>query len=257
MTQDLLRPHLTQPLDEGWNPFLENDAEIGIDFGVFRLSPGGSSRFASGSQEMALLVIEGKGTVSLGGTEVSFDRTSYFEQSPWAVHLPQGEEVAIQADTQTDLAVVRTLNPDKFSPHVYLPHEVEDEHRGQGLLDDTCHRIVRTIFDRRNAPPEARLVLGEVVNFPGKWSSYPPHHHTQPELYYYRFSPEWGYGHGELGESVFRLQQHDLLRITGERDHAQSSPPGIFMYYVWTIRHLPDNPYTGFEFTAPFDSLLR
>ncbi len=31
-------------------------------------------------------------------------------------------------------------------------------------------------------------------------------------------------------------------------DHAQVSAPGYGMYYLWMIRHLPGNPYTGFTF---------
>ena len=137
-----------------------------------------------------------------------------------------------------------------------MPEDVENEHRGKGQLDDTSYRIVRCVFDRRTAPPEARLVLGDVVTFPGRWSSYPPHHHPQGELYYYRFEPDWGYGHGELGEDVYKLYHNDLLRITGLRDHAQTAAPGFHMYYVWTIRHDTGNPYTGFEFTKPFETLL-
>ena len=40
------------------------------------------------------------------------------------------------------------------------------------------------------------MVLGEVVNLPGKWSSYPPHHHPQPECYFYRFDKPMGFGAG-------------------------------------------------------------
>ena len=257
MTQALLRPYLEKPICDGWNPFLENDAETEMEFGIFRLNYDQSHKFRSDIHETALLILKGRGVIWVHGAQTSFDRISWIDQPAWAVHGPKGEEITISADTPTEIAVVRTPNPEMFTPHTYLPDEVEVEHRGKGILDDTCHRIVRTIFDRRNAPAEARLVLGEVVNFPGRWSSYPPHHHPQPELYYYRFSPEWGYGHGELGEAVFKLRGHDLLKITGERDHAQSAPPGICMYYLWTIRHLPGNPYTGFEYTPPFESLLR
>jgi 5-deoxy-glucuronate isomerase len=91
--------------------------------------------------------------------------------------------------------------------------------------------------------------VGEVVSLPGRWSSYPPHHHAQPEIYYYRFDPPQGYGHAELGDEVFKVHQHDLLRITAGNDHAQAAAPGYHMYYLWAIRHLDGNPYTGFEYT--------
>ena len=116
------------------------------------------------------------------------------------------------------------------------------------MVQDACRRNVRLIFDYDNNP-ESNLVLGEVVNYPGRWSSYPPHHHDQPEIYYYRFTEPQGYGHAELGDSVFKVQQNDTMIIPPQLDHAQVSAPGYGMWYLWVIRHLEGNPYTGFEFT--------
>ena len=108
--------------------------------------------------------------------------------------------------------------------------------------------IVRTIFDGRNRP-QAKLVLGEVVTFPGRWSSYPPHHHPQPEIYHYRFTDPRGYGHAELGDDVLKVQQHDTIKILDFNDHSQVAAPGYGMYYIWAIRHLDGDPYTVPEFT--------
>ena len=93
-------------------------------------------------------------------------------------------------------------------------------------------------------------MLGEVVNLPGDWSSYPPHHHAQPEIYHYRFTAPQGYGHAELGDEVFKIRQYDTLKIPAGLDHAQCAAPGYGMYYSWVIRHLPGRPYTAPEFTA-------
>jgi 5-deoxy-glucuronate isomerase len=133
---------------------------------------------------------------------------------------------------------------------------LESEHRGKGQLNDTAYRIVRTIFDIRNRPT-TKLVLGEVINFPGRWSSYPPHHHSQPEIYHYRFTKPQGYGHGELGEEVLRLKQNDTVKILNEKDHSQTAAPGYGMYYIWVIRHLKDNNYTVPEFTEAHQWLLK
>ncbi len=255
MVDDLLTQFRNKSLERGWNPFLENDEETQLDFGIFLLEPGQSQTF-SDEQETAILVLKGSGDLVIDNNQAAFDRTSLIEQSPWSVHSPPNTTVTVKAVTQTELAITKTPNAKTFPQRIYLPDEVESEHRGKGQMDDTSYRIVRCVFDRRNAPAEANLVLGEVINFPGRWSSYPPHHHSQPELYYYRFEPDWGYGHGELGETVYKLKNHDLLRITDERDHSQVSAPGFHMYYLWTIRHFQDNPYTGFEFTPPFEKLL-
>src|SRR5690606_22287859 len=119
-----------------------------------------------------------------------------------------------------------------------------------GQVRDRSLRFVRTIFDRRNSPPEVELVLGEVVTFPGGWSSYPPHHHPQPEIYHYRVTAPQGYGHAELGERVLKVRDRDTVCIPAGTDHAQCAAPGYGMYYAWVIRHLPDLPYTVPEFTA-------
>jgi 5-deoxy-glucuronate isomerase len=114
-------------------------------------------------------------------------------------------------------------------------------------VQNACLRNVRLIFDRTTRP-ESNLVLGEVVNYPGRWSSYPPHHHDQPEIYHYRFTAPHGYGHAELGDDVVKVREGDTVVIPPGRDHAQVSAPGYGMYYLWMIRHLPGNPYTGFTF---------
>ena len=125
-----------------------------------------------------------------------------------------------------------------------------NEPRGRGQVGGRALRYVRTIFDRTNSPPEVELVLGEVVTFPGGWSSYPPHHHPQHEIYHYRFTEPQGYGHAELGEEVVKVKQYDTIKIPAGLDHAQCAAPGYGMYYSWVIRHLPDKPYTVPEFTA-------
>jgi 5-deoxy-glucuronate isomerase len=86
------------------------------------------------------------------------------------------------------------------------------------------------------------------VNYPGRWSSYPPHHHDQPEIYHYRFTDPDGYGHAELGDDVLKVRTNDTVFIPPGLDHGQVSAPGYGMYYLWMIRHLPGNPYTGFTF---------
>lgn len=241
---------------DGWNPLLEDDPEVQMVFGIFRIPEGDSHTFHAEIDETALLLLNGKGDLTLDDETISFQRSSLIEENPLSVHTCRDTAVTVDAETECEFAVVRTANPEAFPNKIHYPADVAIDHRGKGILDNACYRIVRMIFDRTNSPEQVRLVLGEVVNFPGRWSSYPPHHHPQPELYYYRFNPDWGYGHGELGEDVYKLRHHDLLRITGERDHVQTVAPGFHMYYLWTVRHLPGDPYTGWEYTAPFDTLL-
>ena len=148
-------------------------------------------------------------------------------------------------------------NKERFKGRVYSPDNIATEHRGKDQLDDTCYRLVRLAFDDTISPKEAKLVIGEVLNFPGKWSSYPPHHHSQPELYYYELSPAWGYGHGELGDDVYKIKNGDVLAITDNKTHSQTSAPGFHMYYLWAIRHDDKKRYNGFTYIKSFENMLE
>jgi 5-deoxy-glucuronate isomerase len=122
-------------------------------------------------------------------------------------------------------------------------------------VQGACEREVRLIFDRATRP-YSNLVVGEVINFPGRWSSYPPHRHEQPEIYHYRFTKPQGYGHAELGERVFKVRHGDTLKIVAGETHAQVSAPGYGMYYLWIVRHLDAAPYTGFTFDSDHEWTL-
>lgn len=98
------------------------------------------------------------------------------------------------------------------------------------------------MFDYDNAP-YSNMVMGEVFNQPGRWSSYPPHHHPQPEVYYYQFDPPQGFGACFNGDDVFKSTDGAYCTITDGNDHEQVTAPGYTMYYVWMIRHIDGDPW--------------
>jgi 5-deoxy-glucuronate isomerase len=86
-------------------------------------------------------------------------------------------------------------------------------------------------------------VLGEVVTYPGKWSSYPPHHHPQPEIYHYRIRPPQGFGLTAIGEEALVLHDRDPAVIPAGAVHPHAAAPGYALFYIWVIRHLDGNRY--------------
>jgi 5-deoxy-glucuronate isomerase len=227
----------------------DRDNETGIGLGVLVLRAGEALQ-ACPAGETAWLLMQGRVRVAVSGTAHDFARSSLFDESASCVHVAAGTDVSFSALEDTELTVYDCANARSFAPRTFRPTDVPNEHRGRGQVRDRSLRFVRTIFDRRNSPEQVELVLGEVVTFPGGWSSYPPHHHAQPEIYHYRFTAPQGYGHAELGEAVHKVRQNDTICIPAGLDHAQCAAPGYGMYYSWVIRHLPGNPYTVPEFTA-------
>jgi 5-deoxy-glucuronate isomerase len=201
--------------------------------------------------ETAWLLLSGALDVTVDGRKVRLERSSLFDEGPQVVHVSAGTPLAYERLKDCELLVLAAKNPQRFAARTYT--QVKDEHRGKGKVHDAAYRFVRTAFDGTNAPPEATLVLGEVINFPGRWSSYPPHHHPQPELYHYRFDRPQGYGHAELGEQVFKVKSNDTLRIMNGCDHPHCAAPGYAMYYAWVIRHLPGARYGVPEFEPSHD----
>lgn len=226
----------------------EAEDNTGIAMGVLKLKAGETYEIET-EEETAWLLMDGTVSATVGNETTRLNRASLFDESSSAVHVAAGERVRFEADGPAEFTVYSVANRRRFAPRVFTPDDVPNEHRGKGQVGDACYRFVRTIFDGSTSDGAAELVLGEVVTMPGRWSSYPPHHHPQPEIYHYRFTKPQGYGHAELGDQVLKVKQYDTVKIFDGNDHAQCAAPGYGMYYSWVIRHLPDNPYAVPDFT--------
>ncbi|MDD2447486.1 MAG: 5-deoxy-glucuronate isomerase [Tissierellia bacterium] len=233
--------------DFAYNPItLIDDKEKNamMDFGILRMK-NNQVEIDSESKERAYLLIEGEAKLEWAHKSELISRRSCFDEAPWVLHLPTNIELKITSlKDNTEFAVTKTSNHTIFNSRLYTPEECVSEERGKGTMKETSTRIVRTVFDYSNAK-YSNLVIGEVIDYPGKWSSYPPHHHPQPEIYYYRFNPQQGYGFCQLGEDVVMVKHNDTVKVIDCLSHPQATAPGYAMYYLWVIRHIDGNPYIG------------
>lgn len=214
----------------------------GMNFYCLKLAKGQSYTFNK-HFEFAALLMMGKVVFRFNQEEQLAQRFDYFRDNPSLLHCPSGETSAVSALTDTEILLIETQNNQWFEPKLFTESNLlELDQRGFGLLENTSHRLVRTIFDKRNRP-ESNLVVGEIITNQGRWSSYPPHYHAQPEVYHYRFSEPQGFAFGENGKEVLRIEHYDTYQILKGQEHAHCTAPGYALYTLWFIRHLPDNPY--------------
>lgn len=238
--------YIEKELVRGYNPYLEIDVNNGqgsmMDVGLLIMEDGDTYTFHEESKELAWIIFSGKMTLHYAGEDVDIDRPNSFDYSTWCLHMSAGDSCKLTAHGHCEIYVQKTLNEKRFPAKLYHPEDTDTWHRGvDGECGGCIQRDVRTSFDYENAP-YSNMVLGETVNLPGKWSSYPPHYHPQPEVYCYYFDKPQGFGAGWANGEVHEVHHHGMLVIT-EGTHAQVMAPGYPCCISWGIRHLPGNPW--------------
>lgn len=226
-----------------------------MDIGVQKMKANEKVTFIDQEKESAFLLLTGKVVFSWKDQKKEAQRYSLFDENPIALHVPKGIEVMIEALDETEILIEKTTNNTDFEPVFYTQEDCTTSIFGENVWNDTARRYVRTVFDYNNAP-YSNMVIGEVINFPGRWSSYIPHGHPQPEVYFYKFDKEQGFGAGFIGDEAYKITNNSILCIPGGPTHPQAAAPGYAMYYCWMIRHLENNPWTSRDDDAKHAWLL-
>lgn len=215
----------------------ESNRDIKMDFGMLTLEKEDEFVFNE-EKECIFTLLSGEVEFLYNGKKETALRNSCFHENPTVLHVPQNTKVEIKAVSEkAEVLVQATKNEKSFEAKLYRTEDLlcPTEMRGEGSMNEASTRIVRTFFDRSTCP-ETNFFIGEVVSFPGKWSSYPPHAHVEPEIYFYRFLPENGYGFAEMGDDVNKVKNNDLTGMPANVTHSQSTAPGYAEYYLWVIR---------------------
>lgn len=214
-----------------------------MDITVYRMKNGEVLNIHESGKETAILLTEGKITYQWEARTEIAERADVFSEPPYCLHISKDTKVLISAGGDSEIIVQSTINENAFESHFYRPEECKIELMGETQWEGTAKREVLTIFDYKNAP-YSNMVMGEVITKAGRWSSYIPHSHPQPEVYYYKFDRPQGFGGCFIGENVFKVSDGSAASIPGGLTHPQTAAPGYNMYYCWMIRHLENNPWT-------------
>ena len=232
-------------ISSGYNICIDaqhDDMGTQMDVGLLVLGKGQSYSFNEDSKEIAVLLLEGEVSFQWGAMTRTAERRDTFQNDAWCLHTCKNTSISITALDHSELYVQMTVNERKFETRLYSPDDVMVQRAGaNGELMGCMRRDIKTLFDYESAP-YSNMVLGEVLNYPGRWSSYPPHYHPQPEVYFYRFDRQEGFGIGFANDEIYKTQ-HNGIAVINYGFHSQAAAPGYAMCYVWGIRHLEGDPW--------------
>ncbi len=237
--------YLNKEIKRGYNAYIDtaiDDKGTQMDVGLLVMEAGDTYSIKEAEKETAVLLFQGKMELTYCCNTVVCERPDCFHYEAYCLLASCGCDITIKALDHCEIYIQQTINKTPFKSVLYTPETVQVQHAGaNGELMGCMRREIKTFFDYDNAP-FSNMVLGEVLNFPGKWSSYPPHHHPQPEVYFYRFDYPQGFGAGFANGEIFKTE-HNGCAIINSGFHSQTAAPGYAMCYAWGIRHLDGDPW--------------
>ena len=175
-------------------------------------------------------------------------RASVFEVAGDTVYAPAGIGLRLRAlDGPVRVAIASAAaerSADAPRARVIGASEQRIGEVGEG----NWSRTVRTILGPEH--DAQRLLLGETINPPGNWSSYPPHRHDRDnppeevdleEVYLFKTNPAGGFGvqiryelDGDRAEEAFLVRDDDVAVIRSGF-HPVVAASGYELYYLWVM----------------------
>ncbi len=218
-----------------------------ISFQLRRLTANRSWTFATGDQELAIVVLSGRLSVESERGEWSHIgmRDSVFSGLPYALYLPRRTSFTVIAETDCEYAVAQAPADQDYQPRLVTPRDIEIEIRGGDQATRQINNIIPPGF------PCQRLVVVEVYTPAGNWSSYPPHKHDVhktdqngkileadlEEVYFYKLDRPEGFAfqriytapESPLHRAGFPI---DAVLYAWVKDHYKSRDPRVPLYDV-------------------------
>ncbi|MFO1144161.1 MAG: 5-deoxy-glucuronate isomerase [Amaricoccus sp.] len=270
MSSLLIRPagnrgkvHDITPQSAGWGY---------VGFGLYRLAAGETVAEPTGSNEVILVLVEGKARVGAGDRDFGElgDRMDVFEQKPpHALYVPNGSDWSATATTACTLAVCAAPGQGGHPARLLGPDGIATAIRGKGANTRYVNAIAMEDRDVADS-----LLVTEVFTPQGNWSSYPPHRHDEDdfprmtyleETYYHRLKPAAGFAlqrvfteDGSLDETI-AVADHDVVLVP-KGHHPCAAPYGFDLYYLnvmagprrnWRFQNHPDFDWIYQRDTAP------
>lgn len=227
--------HEITPQSAGWRY---------VGFSLYRLRKGERATEVTGSNEVILVMVEGKATINAAGQDwgVLGDRMNVFEKTPpHCLYVPNNENWEAVAETDCTIAVCVAPGRGEHEARRIGPDGISLTERGKGGNTRYINNIAMENEDFCDS-----LLVTEVFTPAGHWSSYPSHRHDEDdfpritcleETYYHRLNPADGFGlqrvytdDGRLDETM-AVKDGDVVLVP-RGHHPCGAPYGFEMYYL-------------------------
>ncbi len=216
-----------------------------ISLDLAELPEGVALELAPGQERLAV-VLSGDVSVRIDGGDAGMagGRTDVFDSPAAALYLPDGAAASLVA-RGAEATVAIASAPASAIPSGPARIITAAGQRVASVGRDTWRRTVRTILGPED--PASRLLVGETVNSPGCWSSYPPHRHDRnspdevrlEEVYLFRVRPDNGFGvqvryESDIHHEAMMVRDLDVAVIVSGF-HPVAAAPGHELYYLWVM----------------------
>ena len=227
------------------------DSDMMMDISVVRLTAGDRRVYCEPDKEICILLTQGQIELRCGDLYGGDTRSDAFTDLPIAMHVCRGDAIEAHAVQDSEILYISTQNDRAFLPKFYAKSDVQRTVSCEGMWENTAVRDVNTVFDYSNAP-YSNLVVGEVIAREGRWWSYLPLSHPQPEVYYYKMPSPEAFGACFIGEMhPYTVKDGSVGCFPGGETHVQVTAPGYPMYCCWMIRHLDGDPWDKTRIVDP------
>ncbi len=213
-----------------------------LNCGIIRFSEGEIFKDNTKKNETVFVITEGNCNFFLENKLFGkMKRTNVFDEPPVAVYLPPFLEYRIEFIGKTEICVLSCLATGKGTPLFIDKKDVKFRRVGE----EVYFRNITDILTEESS--SERLLLGETINDPGNWSSYPPHKHDKDnppvetkleELYFFKIKPKSGFGvmriFDETEDNIFVVKNDEVITIP-KGYHPVAVAPKFQIYYLWVL----------------------
>lgn len=220
-----------------------------VRFSLLRLSPGDAFSERLQGEELGIVILSGK--CSIHADQERFERIGergdVFAGRAYALYVPDDKEYHVRGETKCEIALCYARCDEPITTPNVLRLITPGQNKLRIVGDGNWRREVADIIDQ--SVSARRLLVGETYNPPGNWSSYPPHRHEDDnppveskheELYFFRISPQQGFGFqriytddGSIDET-YTLKDGDATLIP-RGYHPVAAGAGYKLYYLWML----------------------